>query len=171
MAILTSYEGSNDDFENVGTTSNVALAQGFKVASSSSCTSISIYGSRGNGATGTFALEIYSGANPGSTLVKTETFNTSVLTAYDGSPHWDEITFTTPVNLVLGTQYYAIIRPITGSTSDEVRWSHDTTGASYADGKDWTKHTGSWVERTNDCNFRVNEAVASTSGKNFLAFM
>lgn len=163
MAILTNYEGSNNDFENIGTTSGKAIAQGFKVASNATCTSVSIYGSRGNGATGTFAVEVYSGVTPSSTLIKTETFNTSILTAYTGSPFWDEITFTTSFPLVVGTQYYLIIRPVTGSTGDEVRWSSDNTSPTYSDGARWSFNTGSWVEVVGtDENFRINGLTAPT---------
>ena len=163
MAVLTNYEGSNNDFENIGLVTSKAVAQGFQVPSNSTCTSVSIYGSRGNGATGTFAAEVYSGAAPDSTLVKTETFNTSTLTVYDGSPHWEEIVFTTPFSLVAGTQYYLIIRPVTGSDVDEVRWSSDTTSPTYSYGARWTKNTGSWVETTGrDKNFRVSGTVAAT---------
>lgn len=158
MAILTNYEGSNDDFENSGTASY--HAQGFKVPSNSTCTSISVSASRGVGATGTFAMEIYSGAAPDSTLVKTETFNTSILTTYDASPHWDEVTFTTGVALTAGTQYYIRFRPVTGSVNDEVRWSTDTTSGTYPDGTAWVFAAAVWTQQaTRFKNFRVNGTV------------
>ena len=168
MAIQTSYEGSNDDFENSGTTGYTA--QGFKVPSNCSCNSISISGSRGSGSSGTFAMEIYSGAAPDSTLVQTETFNSTVLSAYDANPHWDEVVFTTPVNLVAGTQYYARFRSVTGSATDELRWSTDTTSPSYADGTSWVFTAAVWTQQSTRCkNFRVNGTV-SNSSSGFLAF-
>lgn len=161
MAILTNYEGSNDDFENDGT--SAYHAQGFKVPSNSTCTSVSISGSRGNASSGTFAAEVYSGASPSDTLVKTETFNSTVLSAYDANPHWDEITFTSSFSLVAGTQYYLIIRPVTGSVNDEVRWSTDTTSPTYPDGTAWS-FAGSWSQQSTRCkNFRINGTTASAS--------
>lgn len=159
MAILTNYEGSNDDFENTGT--GYYCAQGFKIPSNATCTGVSIYGSRGNaggvGASGTFSVSIYSGADPSATLVKTETFNTSVLHAYDGTPYWNDINFTTGVSLVAGTQYYLRIIPLTGSSNDEVRWSTDTTSPTYADGAFWSSNGGAWTQNTSrDKNFRIN---------------
>jgi hypothetical protein len=159
MAILTNYEGSNDDYENNGTVGY--HAQAFKIPSNASVESIAIFGSRGAAASGTFALEIYSGATPAGTLVKTETFTTTaVLSAY-GSAAWNTITFATPVNLTAGVQYYAILRPLTGSTNDEYRWQTDTTSPTYADGKAWGWFAGVWTQETTRCkNFRINGTVS-----------
>lgn len=165
MAILTNYEGSNDDLDNRGT--NGGNAQGFQVPSNSTCTSITLYGSRGVGATGTFALQIYSGTIDG-TQVKTETFNTSVLTAYDGSPHWDEITWTASVALTAGTQYFLRIVPQTGSATDEIRSSVDTTSPSYSNGARWYLASSVWTEQSGvDMNFRVNGSVDAAATGNF----
>jgi hypothetical protein len=162
MATLTSYEGSNNDLENQGTTG--PRAQGFQVPSNSTCTGCSIYGSRGNGATGTFSASVYSGAAPDSTLVYTETFNTSVLHVFDNTPYWNDITFASSFSLVAGTQYYLRIIPLTGSAIDEVRWSLDNTSPAYTDGARWLSSGGVWAQDTSiDENFRIYGTVSATA--------
>ncbi len=160
--ILTNYEDTNDDFENAGSTAYHAM--GFKIPSSATCTSVSIWGSQGLGVSGTTAFEIYSGAAPDSTLVKTETFTTSaVLAAYDASPHWNEITFTASVALTSGTQYYLRVRGVTGSVNDEYRWATDTTSGTYPDGTAWVFNAAVWTQQsTRYKNFRINGNVASS---------
>lgn len=167
MAVLTSYEGSNDDYENIGTGAAYPRAQGFKVPSNSTCSGASIYGSQGSTASGTFSLSIYSGADPATTLVYSETYTTtSVLSAY-GSAAWNSITFATPPSLVSGTQYYLRVIALTGSAADEVRWSTDTTSPSYADGAKWTYGGATWTEVTgSDENFRINGTVTASGPAN-----
>lgn len=156
MAVLTNYEGSNDDYENIGTSDNYRRAQAFQLALASTVTSVSFWGSKGNGASGTFEVRITSGASPDSTVIYTETFNTSSLSAF-GSPAWNELTLATPQNLSASTTYYLEIHPLTGSATDEVRWSRDTTSPTYSSGSNWSKSTGSWVEVTgSDENFRIS---------------
>ena len=163
----TSYAGSNDDYENIGTGATYHRAQGFKVPSNITCTGAMLYGSAGSGASGTFSLSIYSGTNPGDTLVYTETYTTlSVLSAY-GSPIWNSIKFTTPPSLTSGTQYYLRVIPLTGSATDEVRWSNDTTSPSYSDGAMWSIPAGSWVEDTGkDKNFAIRGTSAASGPTN-----
>lgn len=156
MAVLTNYEGSNDDYENIGTGDVYRRAQSFQLALASTVSSVSFWGSKGNGATGTFEIRITTGAAPDASVIYTETFNTSVLSAY-GSPAWNELTLTTPQNLSASTTYYLEIHPLTGSATDEIRWAKDTTSPSYASGACWQKNTGSWVENTSlDENFRIS---------------
>ena len=162
MAILTNYE-SGGSYDNLG--SNQREAQGFKVPSDSTCTSISFKLSKGSTSTGTtIAIAIYSGTENG-TLVTTENFSYSLLQAYDGSTtSWTEFVFTTPVALTAGTQYFARLT-ITGSGSDEIRRSLDPAGT-YPDGTIW--FNGS--QNTNyDMLFRVSGSVGSAAPtSNFL---
>lgn len=154
MAYLTSYEGSNDDFENQGTAST--CAQSFQVDSNGDAGSVSIYGSRGNASSGTFKLEIKTGATDGTVIATTGTLNSTVLSAYDGSPAWNEVSLTSSIALTTGTTYYLVLTCLTGSSNDEVRWSVDTTSAGYANGASWT---GTTIQSTRDKNFRITEVV------------
>lgn len=171
MAILTNYEGSNDDYENGGTVAG--RGQSFSVPSDSSCTSISIYGSAGAAASGTTRFSIHSTSMTGTELVG-KTITTTTLSGY-GSPVWNEITFDSPVNLTGGVTYYLKVLSLTGSASDELRWSTDTSSPSYASGGAWYATSGDtgWVDHsgTRDKNFRVNGTVTTTNtGSFFLLF-
>lgn len=166
MAILTSYEGSNNDYENGGTVAG--RAQSFKIPSDASVTSISIYGSRGNGASGTTRFSIWTGvttSSPG-TEVGGKTVNSTTLSTY-GTPAWNEIVFDTPLNLTAGVQYWLKVISVTGSASDEIRWSTDTTSPTYADGGAWYATSGDtgWVDYTGtrDKNFRVSGTAGGGS--------
>jgi len=167
MAIITNYEGSNDDYMNFGTTHTVA--QGFQVDNNYTITSISIYGSKGAASSGTFLLEICSGTKDAASLTS-QTVTTSTLSTY-GSPAWNEITLTTSINVTSGTQYFLRLAPATGSTNDEVRWSTDTTSPSYSNGTQWIlTDPSSWTEYTNrDGSFRIY-GVTAASSPNFLMF-
>lgn len=164
MAVLASYEGSNDDYENGGYNSgNDGRAQGFQLASAGTVTSVSLYGSKGNSvAGGTSTIEIRESTTTG-TLLASKTFNATTLTAY-GSPQWNEITLDSGVSLSSGTQYYLILRHASDcNASDEVRWSTDSTSPSYADGSSWAMSGGSWVQQsTRDKNFRINGTVTTS---------
>jgi len=168
MAILTSYEGSNDDYENGGT--NAGRGQSFIIPSNSSVTSISISGSAGASASGTTRFSIHSTSMTGTELAG-KTITTSTLSAY-GSPAWNEITFDSPVNLTGGVTYYLKALSLTGSAADELRWSTDTTSPSYASGGAWYATTGDtlWVDYagTRDKNFRVNGNVSTNTSSFFL---
>ena len=169
MAILTNYEGSNDDYENGGSAGK--RAQGFQVQSNSYLTSVSIYGSRGSLYSGTTTITITQGTNPGGTVIGSKTINTSTLTAY-GSPAWNEITFDNTFSLTASTQYY-IEMNYTGSTNDEVRWSTDTTSPTYSYGTAWF-YSASWTQvSTRDKNFRINgyEPASATNTTNFFSFI
>lgn len=168
MAVLTSYEGANDDYENGGT--NGYRGQSFKVPSNSSVTSISIYGSRGNTYSGTTTVSIWATSLTGTEL-GSKTVNTSTLTAY-GSPAWNEITFDTPINLTGAVQYYLKVATSTGSAADELRWSTDV-GGTYADGASWYATTGDtgWTENTGrEKNFRISGTVSATNSSFFMFF-
>jgi hypothetical protein len=165
MAVLTSYEGSNDDFENTGTSSGTA-GQSFKLPSASQVTSISIYGARGNTASGTFKVEIVATSMTGTVLTTTGTLTTTAtLTTYAGGAQWNEISVT-PVNLDASTTYFLRLTAVTGSTNDEVRWSTDTTSPSYADGTSWR---GTTQQSTRDKNFRINGTVSAGATVRLLA--
>ena len=166
MAILTSYEGSNDDYENGGTAGG--RTQAFQVPSNSTVTSVSIYGSRGGSASGNTVFSIHQGTATGTTIA-TKTIASTSLSGY-GSPAWNEITFDTPGSLVAGTTYHLKVLSTSGSSSDEVRWSTDTTSPAYASGHPWYG-TGdaSYVESTTrDKNFRVNGNVSTNTSSFFL---
>ena len=168
MAILTNYEGSNDDYENGGSAGK--RAQGFQVQSNSYLTSVSIYGSRGGSYSGTTTITITQGTNPGGTVIGSKTINTSTLTAY-GSPAWNEITFDSVLSLTASSQYY-IEMTHTGNTNDEVRWSTDTTSPTYSYGTAWYYET-SWTQSsTKDKNFRINgyENTGIINYTNFFQF-
>lgn len=158
MATLTSYEGSNDDYENTGTTSFRAMGFQFQTTDAS-VTGASFFGSKGNGATGTFKVILVSTLG-GSELATTGTLNTSTLTAF-GANDWNPVTFTVPYAGTFDTQYHIVVMPLSGSTSDEVRWSADTTSPTYAYGTSATSTDNvTWTpQATIDRNFRVTGTV------------
>jgi len=165
--VLTEYLGSNDDYSNIGTGATYPQAQGFKVPSNSTCTGAMIYGSKGNTSSGTFSLSIYSGADPATTSVYSETFTSATVLSTYGSPIWNCIKFATPPSLTSGTQYYLRVIALTGSAADEVRWSLDTTSGSYADGARWTYNGSVWAESsTIDCNFGILGTVSASGPTN-----
>ena len=152
--LAVSYEGSNDDYENFGTSG--AAGQGFKVPADTSLSRVAFYGSKGISSSGTtFTVEIRTGSITGS-VVATQTFNTSVLTAY-GLPAWNKLTLTTPVSLSAGIQYFLRWIANNGSSNDELRWSIDTTIPTYADGNEWI---GTTEYTTRDRSFRLYAGVA-----------
>lgn len=168
MAVLTNYEGSNDDYENGGT--GGGRGQSFKLPSDSSVSSISIYGSRGNAASGTTRFSIHSSSMTGTELVG-KTITTSTLSSY-GSAAWNEIVFDSPVNLTGGVTYYLKALSLTGSSNDELRWSTDYTSPSYSDGGSWYATSGDtgWTDYSGsrDKNFRINGTVGGGGGGTYL---
>lgn len=164
MAVLTNYE-SGGSFDNLAYGSRES--QGFKIPNNASVTSVSFKMSKGSTATAsTITISITSGSENG-TVVKTENFSTSLLQSYDGATtSWTEFTFTTPVSLTAGTQYWA--RHITSGGSangDEIRRSLHF-GGTYADGAIWF----SGVENTSyDALFRVSGNV-ETANKDAIMF-
>lgn len=172
MAVLTNYEGSNDDYENGGTSGG--RCQSFKLPSNSSVSSVSFYGSRGNAASGNTRFSIHEGTATG-TEKAGKTVSYTTLTTY-GSAAWNEITFDAPVDLVAGTTYFLKVLSLTGSGVDEIRWSTDTSAPGYGDGGAWYG-TGdaSYVDysSTRDKNFRINGTVSggAVQNSNFLMFM
>lgn len=156
MATLTSYEGSNDDYENGGTGGHRAQAFQFQT-NDATITGLGMYGSKGNGATGTFKFVLRSGSVTGTEVATTGTLNTSTLTAY-GSAAWNDLTFTTPYSATKDTTYWLVCVCLSGSAVDEVRWSTDTTSPSYSYGASWYASSGDtgWTEyTTRDKNFRI----------------
>lgn len=160
MATLTEYLNWNDT-NNIGTTTK--RFQGFKIAAGKQITGFGIIGSQGNNATaGTFSVSIYEGGTVTSvdsgTLVAYEEYDRSVLGAYTTSPTMHEFTFATPTGALTGgsTQYFLVIHPLTGSSSDCIRWALDTTSPTYTDGSSGFKTTGAWTEQaTTDEAFRI----------------
>jgi hypothetical protein len=158
MGILTSYEGSNDDFENMGT--GAYVGQSFQIPDNSPVVAVSIYGARGNASSGTFKVEILSGnIATGTVLTTTGTLtSSSALTTYAGGAQWNQFAVTT-VNLSSGTTYFLKLTALSGSANDEVRWSVDTTSPSYAGG---SSYNGATANTSRDRNFRVSGPIAST---------
>lgn len=158
MAILTNYE-SGGSFDNLNY--NARESQGFKIPQDASVTSVSFKMSKGSTATAsTITISITSGSENG-TVVKTEDFSTSLLQSYNGSTtSWTEFTFTTPVSLTAGTQYWARHLTSGGSANnDEIRRSLHLNGT-YADGTVWFNGT----EYTNyDALFRVSGNVETAN--------
>lgn len=150
MSFLASYEGSNDDYENNGTAATAG--QSFQVLANGKCPSFQFWGSKGNGATGTFKFELKTGSPTGTVIATTGTLNTSVLSAY-GTPAWNSLLWTTPVDLVTGTTYYLVYTALSGSSNDESRWSVDTTSSSYASGE---AYNGSVARTGTDRSFRIH---------------
>jgi hypothetical protein len=161
MAVLTSYEGSNNDYENGGT--GGYRAQSFQIQNNANISGVSIYGSKGNGATGTFKIILVSTLG-GAELATTGTLNTSTLTTY-GLPDWNAVTFSTPYSATKDTTYYLVVRPLSGSVSDEVRLSLDNTSPSYSYGSKWDSTDNvTWAETSgSDYNFRVSGTVSDIS--------
>jgi len=173
MATLTQCTGALDDLENFGTSGG--RASGFKIPSDATCTGVSIYGSQSATSSGTIAISIYSGANPGSTLVYTETFTTTaVLHAYDGTPYWNDITFASSFALTAGTQYYIRCIALTGVLNDELKWGRTTNASSgYTDGAMWGYSSPTWTQYTTlDEQFKIYGFTgSSTTPISTLAFM
>ena len=161
MAILTEYDGSVDDTNNLGI--DYIVAQGFKIPSGATITGFSIRGSKGNtNPCSSFTVKIYEGgANPtAGTEKKSESFSSTSLGDYTGSPTFHDFEFTTSTGALTGgsTQYYMTLHPDDGSTSDAIRWSIDTTSSSYSDGSRWSSPYSSisWTEVSNhDLNFKI----------------
>ncbi len=63
------------------------------------------------------------------------------------------ISFSTPTETLSGgdTQYYLVLKSMTGSANDELRWSSDNTPR-YSDGALWT---GSTSDANWDHNFAI----------------
>lgn len=154
MAYLTSYEGSNDDFENQGT--GATATQSFNVDVAGTTGSVEFYGSRGNASSGTFKFELKTTSPTGTVIATTGTLNSTVLTAYDGNPSWQVLQLVTPVALSLDVDYFLVLTCESGSANDEVRWSVDTTSPGYVRGQ---SYTGTTAQATRDKNFRIVELV------------
>lgn len=151
MATLTSYEGSNDDYENNGTSSNHP-GQSFQFQTSDGIiTGCSIYGGQGSSASGTCKVELKTTSPTGTVVATTGTFNTNTLTAY-GTPQWNDLTFSTPYSATKDTTYYLVFTAVTGSTTNETRWSVDQTSPTYSYGK---YYLGSTPNANYDRNFRI----------------
>lgn len=155
MATLTISDSTVSDTNNQGTGSGIQ-AQGFKIPSNATITGVGIKGSQGASASGTFKIEIYEGgASPtAGTLKKTETYTTtSVLPVYTPTPTMQTINFTTGTGTLTGgsIQYYLCITALTGSASDETRWSFCNPGT-YPDGTTWI---GGSEFATLDNNFAI----------------
>jgi hypothetical protein len=167
MALLTYYSGSNDDFENNGTTSATA-GQSFQVDSNGTCSHVAIYGARGNTASGTFKVELKTGSPTGTVIATTGTLTTtSTLTLFANGPMWNWLALTTPVALTTGTTYYMVATSLTGSTNDEIRWSVDNTSPSYANG---TYYDGSTADSGKDRSFGISTLAPVALGNSGSTF-
>lgn len=147
--IAVAYQGNTNDYQNGGTSGNRAVS--FKVLQNVTIEKVAMYATRGNGATGTFKLEILSGnvqTSLGTVLATTGTQNTTSLAAYgQANLAFTDFTLTTPVALTAGTVYYLKLTCLTGSGSDEVRWSFSNP-ASYLNGNAFIAASGdtTWTE-------------------------
>ena len=177
MAVLAEYLGSVDDTLNFGTSARVAM--GFKVPAGATIEGWGIVGSRGVPSTaGTFRVSIYEtiSGNPDSgTLIKSEDYDRTVLPVYTTSPTLQSFTLTSPTGPLTGgtTQYYMMITNLTGSASDNLRWSWDTTSPTYPDGNSWAFFSGSWNSYASiDSNFQITgtEASGGFTKPNYLGF-
>jgi hypothetical protein len=164
MATLTGNDGSVDDTFNYGV--NQKAAQDFKIAAGATITGFSIKGSKGNTTPCTnFTAEIYEGGTDptNGTLKKTQSFSSTSLGAYTGSPTFHDFSFTTDTGALTGgsTVYWLVISPTGGSGTDTIRWSLDNTSPAYADGNTWYNF-GSWVNA--GTGFDQNFAIYGTTG-------
>lgn len=147
--VAVSYQGNVNDYQNGGTGGNRAVS--FKVLQDVTIEKVAMYATRGNAASGTFKLEILSGnvqTSLGTVLATTGTQNTTSLAAYgQANLAFTDFTLTTPVALTAGTQYYLKLTCLTGSGSDEVRWSFSNP-ASYLNGNAFIAASGdtTWTE-------------------------
>lgn len=171
--LLTNYEGSNDDYENGGTNANRAQSFQFQT-NNATISGISLYGSKGSLSSGTFKFVLRSGSASGTEVASTGTITTSNLSSY-GSPAWNTMTFTTPYSALKDTTYWLVLICLTGSTSDEVRWSTDTTSPSYSYGSRYYATSGDtgWTQdTTRDYNFAIyGTPVSEDTVKGFFAMM
>lgn len=135
--ILTNYEGSNDDTENNGTSSN-DCGQSFEVPSESEVCAVSIFGGKGTVGTqpGTFEIEILSGSYAAGTVIATTgSINSNTMSDWTPTPAWYKFELTSNVTLDADTEYFIKCNQLTGSTNDVLRWAVDTTSPSYAEGQ------------------------------------
>jgi hypothetical protein len=162
-ATLTDYDGGVSDTNNFGTTQQYR-AQGFQIPANASCTGFGIRGTKGTALSATdFVVEIRSGSDPDDTLVKTETFDISLLPDFENPPFFTYLNWTTPVDLVTGTQYYLKLQVGTGASDagDELRWSSDDTSPTYSDGTAWVGPS-STQQSGKDQNFAIFGIGAAT---------
>jgi len=157
MATLTSYEGSNNDLQNFGVTTTAG--QSFQVTAGTA-SQIAFWGCAGLSASGTFKFEIKTTSVTGTVIATTGTLTTtSTLTAYNPTPVWQTLNLVTPVALSAATTYYLVGTAVSGSSTDEVRWSVDTAGT-YPSGQ---FYDGTTPAGTADRNFRILSASSQTT--------
>ena len=168
-SVLTSYEGSNDDSNNNGT-SSPTQGQSFQITTNATICAFSFYGGRGTDGTqpGTYQVEIKSGGFYGTVLATTGSLSTSGMNLYT-SPAWNKVEFTSPIALMAATTYTIVITSLTGSTNDVTRMYLDNTSASYSGGN-FIK--GGVDYPTYDLNFRIHGVnIPVGANANFLAFL
>lgn len=165
--IAVAYQGNTNDYQNGGTSGNRAVS--FKVLQNVTIEKVAMYATRGNGATGTFKLEILSGnvqTSLGTVLATTGTQNTTSLAAYgQANLAFTDFTLTTPVALTAGTEYYLKLTCLSGSSNDETRWSFSNP-KSYLNGNAYIAASGdtTWTSYTGQqYGFRLTAQASVTS--------
>lgn len=161
-APLTQYLGSIDDSYNYGTT--VAEIQSFQVLQPCIISGVSFYGTKGNLSSGsTFTVNIRDSTYNG-TILKTQTFNTSILPAFVDPPvAFVNLDFTTGFIITDPTKtYFLEIVCNNGSATDEIRWSLDNTSPAYAGGTKW--NSLGVQDTAKDHNFSINGIYLPTVG-------
>lgn len=160
MAVLQNYEGSNDDFVNVGTGQNIG--QQFQLQADSTITSMSLFGGKGTVGTqpGTMKIELMSGSYTGTVIATVTTFSTTVMSDWTPTAAWYEFTFATPVAVLANTNYWVKATGVSGSTNDVFRWANDNTSPTYSLGTTWFNDA---IVSANDCNFRINGTAGGAS--------
>lgn len=159
------FKGDLNDYNNTGTVGSFGVK--FIVLNDVTVDNVGIYATRGNGASGTFKIGIYSGSPAIGTLVaETSTMTTtSNLPAYGSSNlAWSDFDLTTPASLVKGTTYYLIVTAVTGSSSDEIRLQRDTTSGACMFGQTSAGIIGSsWTDYAGYAAMRTTAQAAATS--------
>lgn len=160
MAVLQNYEGSDNDYVNVGVSQDIG--QGFQLQADANVTHVSIKGGKGTVGTqpGTMKIELLSGSYAGSVIATVSSFATTVMSDWTPTPAWYEFAFDVPVDLIANTNYWIKASGLTGSANDVFRWSSDNTTPSYTLGSTW--YNGSAITG-NDQNFRISGTEAGGS--------
>lgn len=144
----------------VGATTQVQLAQGFRVSTSApQVHAVRLLLTRNGTPTGAIQAAIHtdaSGAPSGTVLALSDPLvcnNISALSTY----HWVTLVFRTPVTLASGTQYHLVLSgDYAISAVNYIAWRMDATSPTYADGSVSTSNGTTWAAQpTQDFMFEV----------------
>jgi hypothetical protein len=140
MSVLTSYNGSRDNYSNFGTAAT--FGQSFKIPFDGIVTSCKIAATQGGFAATTFKIEIRSGSTTGTVILTTGTINISLLPAYNpADTSTTSFGFTSSATLIANTTYFLVGTVVSGHATDGMRWFLDTTSPSYTDGSFYNNGT------------------------------